>query len=117
MISANQDKVTLKPSILGATWLFLQVNAPARLSAAIARGFFCWLGRCYFHILHLRKTTLGKCFFLEFSEISLIRKILLEVKVALPLKPLTLLSLLYDYMGSRPKTGTGVEWMIPLGLL
>ena len=102
MISTNQDKVTLKPSILGATWLFLQVNAPARLSAAIARGFFCWL---------------GICFFLEFSEISLIRKILLEVKVALPLKPLTLLSLLYDYMGSRPKTGTGVEWMIPLGLL
>ena len=46
MISTNKDKVTLKPSILGATWLFLQVNAPARLSAAIARGFFCWLGRC-----------------------------------------------------------------------
>ena len=102
MIGINKDKVTLKPSILGATWLFLQVNAPARLSAAIARGFFCWLGRC---------------FFFEFSEISLIRKILLEVKVALPLKPLTLLSLLYDYMGSRPKTGTVVEWIILLGLL
>ena len=37
------EVITLKPSILGATWLFLQVKAPARLSAAIARGFFCWL--------------------------------------------------------------------------
>ena len=37
--------LTLNPSILGATWLFFQVKAPAKLSAAIARGCFCWLER------------------------------------------------------------------------